>query len=152
MALEFFGRFFILCFVLVFVGCFEEKKDTQKPENTESQIIKSQNNQDSNQSKEDLESQDSPLDSPLQKELKKNLKRHLDSLSKDLQEKNLNHLQLEQNIGIQKHIEHFESLHGRKDIPKNNSKESLSQKIQKAYELQQERIEELRQKNDEISR
>lgn len=148
MALEFFGRFFILCFVLVFVGCFEEKKDAQKQKNAESQITKPQNNQDSNQSKEDLESQDSPL----QKELKKNLKSHLDSLSKDLQEKNLNHLQLEQNIGIQKHIEHFESLHGRKDIPKNNSKESLNQKIQKAYELQQERIEELRQKNDEISR
>ena len=147
MALEFFGRFLILCFALVFAGCFEDKKDAQKPKNAESQML--QNNKDSNNSKED--STDS-IETPLQKELKKNLKSHLDSLSKDLQEKNLNHLQLEQNIGIQKHIEHFESLHGRKDIPKNNSKESLSQKIQKAYELQQERIEELRQKNDEISR
>ena len=46
----------------------------------------------------------------------------------------------------------LKSLIEHKDIPKNDSKESLSQKIQKAYELQQERIEELRQKNDEISR
>lgn len=105
--------------------------------------------QDSNNSKED--SIDS-TETPLQKELKKNLKSHLDSLSKDLQEKNLESLQLEQNSGMQKHIEHFESLHGRKDIPKNNSQESLNQKIQKAYELQQEQIEKLRQKNDEISK
>ena len=147
MALEFFGRFFILCFVLVFVGCFEDKKDAQKPKNSESQML--QKPQDSNNSKED--STDS-IETPLQKELKKNLKSHLDSLSKDLQEKNLESLQLEQNSGMQKHIEHFESLHGRKDIPKNNSQESLNQKIQKAYELQQEQIEKLRQKNDEISK
>lgn len=147
MALEFFGRFFILCFVLVFVGCFEDKKDAQKPKNSESQML--QKPQDSNNSKED--SIDS-TETPLQKELKKNLKSHLDSLSKDLQEKNLESLQLEQNSGMQKHIEHFESLHGRKDIPKNNSQESLNQKIQKAYELQQEQIEKLRQKNDEISK
>ena len=105
--------------------------------------------QDSNNSKED--SIDS-TETPLQKELKKNLKSHLDSLSKDLQEKNVESLQLEQNSGMQKHIEHFESLHGRKDIAKNNSQESLNQKIQKAYELQQEQIEKLRQKNDEISK
>ena len=145
--MEFFGRFFILCFVLVFVGCFEDKKDAQKPKNSESQML--QKPQDSNNSKED--SIDS-TETPLQKELKKNLKSHLDSLSKDLQEKNLESLQLEQNSGMQKHIEHFESLHGRKDIPKNNSQESLNQKIQKAYELQQEQIEKLRQKNDEISK
>ena len=76
------------------------------------------NNKDSNNSKED--STDS-IETPLQKELKKNLKSHLDSLSKDLQEKNLESLQLEKNSGMQKHIEHFERLHGRKDIPKNNS-------------------------------
>lgn len=147
MALEFFGRFLILCFALVFAGCFEDKKDAQKPKNAESQML--QKTQDSNNSKED--STDS-IETPLQKELKKNLKSHLDSLSKDLQEKNLESLQLEKNSGMQKHIEHFESLHGRKDIPKNNSQESLNQKIQKAYELQQEQIEKLRQKNDEISK
>ena len=147
MALEFFGRFLILCFALVFAGCFEDKKDAQKPKNAESQML--QKTQDSNNSKED--STDS-IETPLQKELKKNLKSHLDSLSKDLQEKNLESLQLEKHSGMQKHIEHFESLHGRKDIPKNNSQESLNQKIQKAYELQQEQIEKLRQKNDEISK
>lgn len=77
----------------------------------------------------------------------------MNDLSKELQDKNLNHLQLEQDAGLQKHMEHFESLYGRKDIPKTNtSQENLNQKIQKAHEFQQERIEKLRQKNDEISK
>lgn len=93
------------------------------------------------------------LESPLQQQLKKNLKSHLDELSKELQEKNLNNLQMEQNTGLQKHLEHFESYHGRKDIPKKDSAQrNLNEKIQEAYEIQQKRIEALRQKNDEMSK
>lgn len=122
----------------------EDKKETQEL-NKESQMKSNK----TSESKEALEA----LETPLQKELKKNLKSHLNTLSKELQDKNLNDLHLEQNTGLQKHVEHFESLYGRKDIPKNNnSDKSLNQKIQKAYDFQQERIEKLRQKNDEIGK
>ncbi len=144
-----FLTFYIVLFAFFcFTGCKEnEKSKTNKDKNATLE-----NNATSflnSKTKEEEISQESPL----QQQLKKNLKSHLNDLSKELQDKNLNHLQLEQNTGMQKHIEHFESLHGRKDIPKNNSsQESLNQKIQKAYHLQQERIEELRQKNDEMSK
>ncbi|WP_290881024.1 hypothetical protein [Helicobacter sp.] len=144
-----FLTFYLVLFVsFCLIGCKEdEKSKTNKDKNATLE-----NNATSflnSKTKEEEISQESPL----QQQLKKNLKSHLNDLSRELQDKNLNHLQLEQNTGMQKHIERFESLHGRKDIPKNHSsQESLNQKIQKAYNFQQERIEELRQKNDEISK
>lgn len=129
--------------LLNFVGCNEENPP---PKNQEK-------NQENNATKKPKQEEEISQDSPLQQQLKKNLKSHLDALSKELQEKDLKSLQLEQNTGLQKHMEHFESLYGRKDIPKNNaSSESLNQKIQKAQDFQQERMEKLRQKNDEISK
>lgn len=144
-----FLTFSLVLFVsFCFVGCKEnEKSKTNKDKSTT--LENNATNVLNSKKKEEEISQESPL----QQQLKKNLKSHLNDLSRELQDKNLNHLQLEQNTGMQKHIEHFESLHGRKDIPKNHSsQESLNQKIQKAYDFQQERIEELRQKNDEISK
>ena len=139
--LNLFLTFLMFCY---FAGCNEEKRaskeDNKTSENNATGILKQKTKEENLQ------------ETPLQKQLKKNLKNHLDELSQKLQEKNLNQLQLEQNTGIQKHIEYFESLHGRKDIPKNSSHENLNQKIQKAYEFQEERIENLRQKNDEMSK
>lgn len=135
--------------LLNFVGCNEENPPPKNQEKNQENNATLENNATKKSKQEEEISQDSPL----QQQLKKNLKSHLDALSKELQEKDLKSLQLEQNTGLQKHMEHFESLYGRKDIPKNNaSSESLSQKIQKAQDFQQERMEKLRQKNDEISK
>ncbi len=142
-----FLNFFVVCLVLFgLMGCNGEKskknkEDNKTLENNATSLLKSK------QQEEDS------LESPLQQQLKKNLKSHLDELSKELQEKNLNNLQMEQKIGLQKHLEHFESYHGRKDIPKKDSAQrNLNEKIQEAYEIQQKRIEALRQKNDEMSK
>ncbi len=139
-----FLTFYFLVLMLFFVGCREENSLQSSKEN---------NATENNATKKAKQEEEILQESVLQKELKKNLKSHLNDLSKELQDKNLNHLQLEQDAGLQKHMEHFESLYGRKDIPKTNtSQENLNQKIQKAHEFQQERIEKLRQKNDEISK
>lgn len=140
---------FLSFVLLIFVGCNEENPHQKNQEKSQENNATLENNI----TKKPKQEEEILQDSPLQQQLKKNLKSHLNDLSKELQQKNLNYLQLEQNTGLQKHIEHFESLYDRKDIPKNNATtENLNHKIQKAQEFQQERIEKLRQKNDEISK
>ena len=93
------------------------------------------------------------IETPLQKELKKNLKSHLDSLSQELRSQNLGGLRFE-NTGAKEHFLEFENL-GRKNFQRESgfkvdSTNKTNLILDKAYTLQEERIQKLRQKNDEI--
>ena len=59
---------------------------------------------------------------------------------------------LQYNQGAKEHIRHFESLYNRQDLPKqrDSAKQTPNEILKKAYEIQNQQLEKLQQKNDEI--
>ncbi len=140
---------FYFLILLAFNACGkpEEKPTEELTQEMQEPQTTQESQQDSNKTKE------SEQETPLQKELKQNLKAHLNQLSKELQEKDLNSLQIEKDTAMQKHMDYFQGFHGRKDLPKGNPAQNAPHLIlDKAYLLQQTQIEKLQQKNDEISK
>lgn len=131
----------ILLSLILFFGCErgDSKKDNPSKNNSPKIIQKKLEN---SLSKED--------DNHTKNLIKSKLKKHLEELNLQLRQKNLDNLQYNQ--GTKEHIRRFESLYNRQDLPKqrDSAKQTPNEILKKAYEIQNQQLEKLQQKNDEI--
>lgn len=133
----------LFLFVFMFFTACDDYRDVSSYDDNSTNTSTNKTIQDSNKS-------DDNITTPLQKELKQNLKKHLDSLSKELQDKRID--SIEGNQAFKNHMQHFESLYDRKDLPRDSGSVNLQQKFDKAYKLQEEQLRKLQQNTDEIMR
>ena len=131
-------RIIVLC-LIVFVCCEKpfENKESNNTNGTQTFIPNA------NSLSDDKEKIETPKKSAL--------KQHIENLSEQLRQKNLDNLQMQHN-GTKEHIKHFEECYNRKDLPKdkNQKRQNSYQNLNKAYELQLKQMEKLQQKNDAI--
>lgn len=127
--------------LILFFGC--DKGDSKKDNPSE-------NNPPKVAAKKLEDSTDKEDDNHTKNPIKGKLKKHLEELNLQLQQKSLNNLQFNQ--GTKEHIRHFESLYNRQDLPKqkDSTQQNPNEILEKAYEIQNQQLKKLQQKNDEI--
>lgn len=140
---------FLCIFICFFIfGCFDDMPK-KVDEISQKEQLETKIKENIQEATKDLDkSLEETQETPLQKKLKEGLKSHLDKLSNELHAMDLQHLNFN-NYGTKKHQEHFQSFSLQEAQNHLNTPQA---NLQNAQILQQKRIEELRQKNDEIGK